>query len=270
MTFLFKPKKTILQFYHFTALEPFRKYGIFGTLSWLAEQIALRYNRNFITMADSVAEIIKNKYHKSNVRPTYTGFDEKLLCETPEDKNFILSFGRLDVHMKGLDILIPAFEKISPQFPLHTLIIAGRGTEKDISWIKNRIKESPCADRIDLINGVPYEKKLELFRTATIVAIPSRFEGWCIVAIEAAASSKATVGTKILGLGDAIVDGKTGILVPSEDVNALAEKMKLLLNNATLRNELGKNGYEWAQRFTWDKMAKLQEEFYENTVKGLQ
>jgi glycosyltransferase involved in cell wall biosynthesis len=97
--------------------------------------------------------------------------------------------------------------------------------------------------------------------------MPSRFEGWNIAAIEAAASSKATLGTRIQGLNDSIKENETGLLVPPEDVDALAEKMALLLSDPALRKKLGKNGYAWAQNFTWEKVAKIQEEFYLEVIK---
>jgi glycosyltransferase involved in cell wall biosynthesis len=92
--------------------------------------------------------------------------------------------------------------------------------------------------------------------------MPSRYEGWNIAAIEAAASSKATLGTRIHGLTDAIKENETGLLVRPESIDELSEKMQLLLSDGTLRERLGKNGYVWAQQFTLERVAKIQEDFY--------
>jgi glycosyltransferase involved in cell wall biosynthesis len=267
ITFLFRPKKTVVLFFHVTGKEVFKKYGIFGIAAWIAEKTVLAFGKNFLTLTDSMAQMLLSKRQGNRARAGYVGFDTGLLSDTPIDRNFILCFGRIDVRMKGLDILIPAFDKIAGKFPRLFLVIAGRGQETNIEWVRNRIKESPYHERIQCLVNIPESKRKELFHTTTFVCMPSRFEGWNIAAIEAAASSKATLGTRIQGLNDSIKENETGLLVPPEDVDALAEKMALLLSDPALRKKLGKNGYAWAQNFTWEKVAKIQEEFYLEVIK---
>jgi glycosyltransferase involved in cell wall biosynthesis len=214
-----------------------------------------------------MAQMLISKRQGVRARAGYVGFDTGLLSDASQDKNFILCFGRIDVRMKGLDILIPAFDKIAGRFPGITLVIAGRGQETNIAWVKKRISESPYNNRIQCLVNITESERKELFHSSTFVCMPSRFEGWNIAAIEAAASSKATLGTKIHGLSDAIRENETGLLVPVEDIDALAEKMALLLSDPALREKLGKNGYVWAQNFTWEKVAKIQEDFYFEVIK---
>lgn len=269
LTFLLRRKKTILEFYHLTGIEPFRKYSVFGILPWLAERSALLFGKRYITLTDSMAEYIKEKYPPKIAGAVYTGYDTTINSTESYDEKYILFFGRIDIHMKGIDILIDAFEKIAASFPEHVLKIAGRGSDKDISLLENRIKNSSMQDRMIYEKNVSLEEKHSLFHHATFVCMPSRFEGWCISAIEAAASSKATIGTQIMGLKDSIRHNETGILVPPEDSDALADTMKLLLSDASLRKRLGKNGYEWAQNFTWEKVSSMQEKFYNEAIKRI-
>jgi glycosyltransferase involved in cell wall biosynthesis len=262
LTFFFRPKNTVILFFHITGKEVFNKYGVFGFAAWIAEKLVLAFGRNYITLTDSMAQMLLSKRPGIRVKAGYVGFDTGLLSESPQDKNFILCFGRIDVRMKGLDVLIPAFEKAASIFPGLRLVIAGRGQETNIEWIKQRIKESPYRSRIQCLVNISDSEKKELLHTATFVCMPSRFEGWNITAIEAAANSKATLGTRIHGLTEAIKDGETGILVPADNVNALADKMALLLKDTNLRERLGKNGYHWARNLTWEKVARIQEDFY--------
>ena len=95
---------------------------------------------------------------------------------------------------------------------------------------------------------------------------PSRYEGWCIAAVEAAAASKPVIGTKIPGLVDAVRDGETGILVPSGDVGAIADAIRRLLDDPGERARLGAAGRIWAENFTWDRIARDQEQVYEAIV----
>jgi glycosyltransferase involved in cell wall biosynthesis len=265
-TFLFKPGKTVVLFFHVTGREAFKKYGIFGLLPYCAEKIVLCCGRNYITLTDSMAQEIKKRRGSVKATAGNVSFDTSLLSQTVTDDKFILCFGRMDIHMKGIDILIPAFEKIAEAFPEFRLVIAGRAKERDLEWLKNRIKESPYRERIQLVINTSDEEKKKLFHTATFVCMPSRYEGWNIAAIEAAASSKATLGTRIHGLTDAIRENETGLLVRSENIDELSEKMKLLLQDRALRERLGKNGYVWAQQFTLERVAKIQEDFYQEVA----
>ncbi len=263
LTPLIRRRKCVVQFHHFQGKQALKKYGLVGLLPLLTENMTLWFAKNIITPADSTAQRIKDKFGEDKrIRAGYNGFDQSLLKRNREDGKFILSLGRIDIFMKGLDILIPAFEKIAQDYPDYKLIIAGRGAEKDMTWCKKRIQESEVSQQISLKLDIAKETKMKLLAEATFVCIPSRFEGWCIVAIEAAASMKATLGTEIDGLRDSIKNNETGILVPSEDINALAQNMKLLINNVRLRTILSENGYTWSQNFTWEKVAQIQHELY--------
>ncbi len=268
LTFLFRRRKTIIEFYHLTGNVPFKKYLIFGLLPWFAERLALLCGCYFITLTDSMAEYIRQKYRNKMVCAAYTGYDTAINNTGKKDGKYILCFGRIDIHMKGIDILLDAFEKIAPSFPAYSLRLAGRGAQRDIAWLEKRIQQSPVKGRIYRDYNVDQTEKYRLFHGATFLCMPSRFEGWCISAVEAAASSKATLGTQIMGLKDSICDGETGILVPAENSNLLAEKMALLLQDQSLRIRLGKNGYQWARNFTWERIARLQEEFYVRVAAG--
>jgi glycogen synthase len=262
LSFLFRGRNTILEMFHLTGQGPFRKYSVFGMAPFLAEQLALRGGKHFICINNEVADAIRTGYKKESVRTVYTGFDTGLLSGSRSDVNYLLFLGRIDVYMKGIDILIDAYEKISDAFRNHGLVLAGRGSLHDVAWLRNRIQTSPDRKRITFYENVSTDKKAELFHNATFVCLPSRFEGWCIAAIEAAASSKATLGTRTSGLSESIRENETGILAAPENADELSQKMSLLLSDANLRTRLGNNGPAWARNFTWEKISADQEAFY--------
>jgi len=262
LAFILRRRKTVLELFHLARSEPFRKYSVFGALPVFFEQCALLFGKNILCINREMAGYIAGKYRNKNIATVYTGFDNGLLSEDQFDDNYILSMGRIDVHMKGLDLLIDAFEKIAPSFPRVRLIIAGRGSQHDTAWVRNRIRMSSVATNMLIKENVSGDEKIELFHKATFVCIPSRFEGWCIAAIEAAASSKATIGTRISGLMESIRENETGVIVPAENSIELAGAMVRLLNDAVLRKRLGMNGYKWAQNFSWETIACAQEKHY--------
>ena len=65
---------------------------------------------------------------------------------------------------------------------------------------------------------------------------------------------------------DAVQEGKTGLLVESENVSELATAMQEMITNHDLRQKLGRQGREWADQFTWDKIAAAQERVYINIL----
>ena len=136
LTFLFKPKKNVVLFFHITGKEVFSKYSVFGIFPLLAEKLVLRTAKHFITLTDSMAQEVKRRRPGVHARAGYVSFDTSLLSRAQADEQYILCFGRIDIRMKGIDILVDAFEKTAPYFPRHRLIIAGRGKEADIAWLK--------------------------------------------------------------------------------------------------------------------------------------
>jgi len=267
LVFVFRKKNVVLELFHLARNEPFRKYSVLGIIPYIFEQCALLFGRNIICINRGMADYISRKYKNKNIATVYTGFDSQILSEQIVDEKYILYMGRIDIHMKGIDVLIDSFEKIVTSFPGVRLIVAGRGSRHDTDWLRNRIRNSPVADAMLFKENVSDAEKISLFHGATFVCMPSRFEGWCIAAIEAAASSKATIGTRIMGLDESIRDRETGILVSPDNADELAVAMALLLRDTALRNRLGSNGYRRALRqFTWDSISRQQEMYYFSCV----
>ena len=128
--------------------------------------------------------------------------------------------------------------------------------------VQELIRRESLEDRVELVGGVDDQQQGELLRRALFVCMPSRYEGWGMVAVEAAAAGKAVVGTDISGLRDAIRDGETGVLVPPGDVSALAGGMRFLVEDDRRRRLLGNQGRSWARNFNWDRLAREQEAVY--------
>jgi D-inositol-3-phosphate glycosyltransferase len=93
----------------------------------------------------------------------------------------------------------------------------------------------------------------DLLAGAAVVAVPSRREGFGLVAAEAMAHGKPVVASAVGGLLDLVVDGETGLLVPPGDVPALRAALDRLLSDPTLRRGLGSAGRERAVRLlAWE------------------
>ena len=261
-----KRRNSLLEFFHFMADHATAKYPLLGHIARKAEQRALRLHPHILTISPTVTRQLEKRATNAQFHLVYTGVDQICFDAPWTEENYILYFGRMDIHNKGIDILLSAFARLNA--PDIRLILSGRGTPQNKREIRSIANQLNIANRVEFTGAVTPEQKNILMGHALFVCTPSRYEGWGIVAIEAAAAAKAVIGTDIPGLADAIRADETGLLVPPENPQALASAMKRLLNDALLRKRLGTAGRKWAAQFTWDRTAQAQEEVYLKVVKS--
>lgn len=257
-------QRGILFFYHFVGRHALAKHPLAGPVSWAAEQLTVRAYGRVVTVSPSVQSRVREVAgsRARRVDCIYNGVDEGLFELPAGEDNYLLYFGRTDVHTKGLDLLVGAFDRIAPDYPRLELKLAGRGGARQEDHLRSLVRTSAAASRIEVLGEVDEERKGELLRRALFLCAPSRYEGWCIAAVEASAAGKAVLGTRIDGLRDAVSDGETGILVRPESVEHLERGMRRLLDDEPLRSRLGGQGRVRARRFDWDQVALDQEAVY--------
>jgi glycosyltransferase involved in cell wall biosynthesis len=144
--------------------------------------------------------------------------------------------------------------------------LAGRSDAATETWLAREIGALPCASRIHVHRNPSEAEKYSLLAGARFFCSPSRFEGWCIAAIEASSQGLPVVATRTDGFLDSAPDGHTSILVSNEsDAACIAElsaAFRRLLTEPALCERLGTNGRAWAAHFDWPSTARMQGEFY--------
>ena len=215
------------------------KHPLVGGVAWLCERRALRAYERILTIAPSVQACVQQRARDAAVDIVYTGVDRRFFALASEEAPYLLYFGRMDIHTKGIDLLIAAFAEIAAERPDIRLKLAGRGTPRQLARVRDLARRAGLEDRVEVIGNVDGERQGELLRRALMVCVPSRYEGWCMVAVEAAAAGKAVLGTDIDGLRDAVRHDETGVLVPPGDVGALADGMRVLIADDSKRRALG-------------------------------
>jgi len=263
----FTKRPVINILHHFVSKHAFRKYSIFGVIPYVSEKIILKISKYFLTVSPSNAKILeKERRRNEKIKYIYNGISDDLFCLESLNGDYIAFLGRIDIYMKGLDILLEAFSKIDNKNI--RLKLAGIGKKREIDILTRKIEELELVERVSFLGSISEEEKKRYLSSSLFVVMPSRFEGWGIVAIEAQACGKAVIGAKIPGLQDAIKENETGILVEPENTNELKNAMMRLINNKSERKNLGEKGREWAQNFKWDNVAEEQMDFYKSILKN--
>ena len=170
----------------------------------------------------------------------------------PHPRPYVAAVGRL-VPQKGFDVLLEAFARLDA--PEVDLLIAGDGPERRrLEALRERLG---LGARVHLLGVMDRATVASLYRGARLVACPSRWEGLPLVCLEAMASGRAVVASRVDGIPDAVSDGDTGLLVPPEDPVALAGALRTLLADGPRRERLGARGRALVcDELTWASVAE--------------
>lgn len=146
---------------------------------------------------------------------------------------YILSVG-FPFYRKGVDILVKAFERIASDFPEFKLKFIGHRLQQEAeeylgSW----------HDRIEFCHPFFYDELQQEFLNCYCLVLPSREEGMGRVLIEAMACGKPVIGANVGGIPSLIENQGNGFLFESEDVDALSEKLKLLMSDQEAFQRMG-------------------------------
>ena len=215
-----------------------------------------------VKMADHVRLLYKEQLNQvANVEPTKTSafhYFTAIKSIVPAEKcdNYILALGG-PWYRKGIDVLIRAFLQICDDFP--TLELCVTGFSHDAEFYEEIAANHP---RIKLCKPVPHDEAIELVRHCRIFACPSRSEGFPRVIIEAMAAARPVVASAVDGIPSYIRDNDNGLLVRSEDVGDLAEKLVMVLSDSQLEARLGSQARE-------DALNSLTEDHYVDSYRDM-
>ncbi len=174
--------------------------------------------------------------------PDFVPVSEFLKAEVRDEK-YILLLG-YPWYLKGVDILIKAFKKISTEFPAYKVKVVGwchRGRE----YFEGLARDNP---QIELCEPVYYDKVVELMAGCTVYVLASRTEGIPRVLIEAMACKKPIVASDVGGVTTVVRDRFNGLIFEKENIDELASKLRLILSNKELALRLGENGYRYVKK----------------------
>ena len=171
-------------------------------------------------------------------------------------EKFVLFAGRLATN-KGLSDLVSAMQLIDKKSVDLVITGADMGLGKKLE--KEASNKGVKMHRLGHIDDETYRSVLS---AAEMLVLPSEYEAFGIVLLEAAAAKTAVIGTNVGGIPEAMSPGKNGLIVEYNDVNNLAKSIAILLEDEKMSDEMGNLGREWAKNFSWESIVKEIENEY--------
>ncbi|HEX6302897.1 MAG TPA: glycosyltransferase [Anaerolineales bacterium] len=201
--------------------------------------------------------------------------EAKEFIGVPPCDHMLLFVGRIEP-LKGLDTLIEAIAIMRREgfedCPICLSIIGGdpQVSDEEMSAEMNRLQE--MREDLDLEDMVTFLGKRSqdtlpyYYSASEAVVMPSHYESFGMVALEAMACGTPVVASHVGGLAFLVQHGVTGFTVPVDEPRALADCLKELIKNPALRLRMGRQAAEVAQRYGWDTIAGQIVEVYEEVL----
>jgi glycogen(starch) synthase len=263
-SFLYTKKPVIGSFQNLHSQKAAKGKGAIKAFSAeLFDAIALRHFRNFTAVSPNLTAILQKRAHfTNNISFIGVGINESLYKidqSTAPDQPAILYIGRIELYQKGIDVLLKAYARLAPR---PKLILAGSGV--DVKKVQQMVVELGIEREVQLVGRFTDDDKLTLLKNAVFAVMPSRFEGYPVVPLEAMAAGVAFIGTDIPGTADVV--GESAVLVAKDNVEELASAMQRLLTDTHFRKELEQKGREHSRRFDWPSISR---QFYDFIIRSM-
>lgn len=202
--------------------------------------------------------------------------EAKEVIGVPPCNRMLLYVGRIEP-LKGIDTLIEAiqFLRRNGDFEDNAFCLAviggnlGVGEEDEnaeIARLKELCHEHSLDDLVTFLGRRDQDLLPYYYSAAEAVVVPSHYESFGMVALEAMACGTPVVASQVGGLAYIVQDGVTGYTVPSNDVKALADRLSELIKNPELQSRLGRQASSVAQGFSWDIIAGRMLNLYQDVI----
>jgi glycosyltransferase involved in cell wall biosynthesis len=224
-----------------------------------ADRAAARFAHRQIAISAGLADYLTatQHYDRSAFTIVHYGIAPGGDPPPPPDEPRLLAVGRL-IPIKGLDVLLRAFAAARAQAPGLTLEIAGAGP------LDAELRAS-APDGVTFLGAVPDVRPV--YERNAVVVVPSRGEGFGMVALEAAERGRATIVSDVGGLPEIVAHGETGVVVPPDDAEALAQAIVELAHDSASVRRFGAAARQRAlSEFSADAAADRVAEVYRETV----
>lgn len=195
------------------------------------------------------------------------------ILDIAADRPVIGFVGRVDP-IKGIETLIEAVAEWPDDRPEPLVIFVGGDLDETaepsgaLAAVVHQVDNRGIAHRFRFVGSQPQDRLPLFYRAADVVAVPSRYESFGLVAVEAMACGIPVVAARAGGLAFTVEDGETGYLVPVAEPKALLTTLARVCGNHELQTQMGAAAREAALRFSWPTVASAIRHIYERLAAG--
>jgi D-inositol-3-phosphate glycosyltransferase len=187
--------------------------------------------------------------------------EAKEVIGVPPCEDMLLFVGRIEP-LKGLDTLIQSIGQMQKQNVYVCLAVIGGDPDNspeaqsaEMARVQTLRQEAGLSDLITFLGKRSQDTLPYYYSAADVVVVPSYYESFGMVALEAMACGTPVVASQVGGLAFLVQDGITGFTVPVDEPEALAEKLTVLVRDNELRQKLGQQALAVAQQYAWENIA---------------
>ncbi len=190
------------------------------------------------------------------------GDEAKMYVGLKPDDRMVLFVGRIEP-LKGVDTLIQAMSclQLKDGHKVHLAIIGGdpSASPQEMSVEMARLQklcDDLCIGQLVVFLGKRDQDRLPYYYSAAeLLVMPSHYESFGMVALEAMACGTPVIASEVGGLAYLVRDGETGFTVPDQEPELLSEKINWLLDDRELHRTMSERAVEYAQDYAWEKIA---------------
>ncbi|MCA9900823.1 MAG: glycosyltransferase [Anaerolineales bacterium] len=188
----------------------------------------------------------------------------------------ILFAGRIEP-LKGIDTMLRAMALIQERRPevLHNACMAIIGgdpwaddLDEEMARLQQLRHDLDIHDLVTFLGAKDQDLLPNYYAAAEMVVMPSHYESFGMVALEAMAMGTPVIASEVGGLAHLVKHGVTGYHVPSRDPEALAARIYEMLSNKECRQQMGQQAREYARQYAWPNIVDRMLSVYENVVAG--
>ena len=191
----------------------------------------------------------------------------------PCESRMLLFVGRIEP-LKGVDALIRALAILRNNGTLdrhpHCLVIIGGDPDStvenlsaEMARLQNLCAELDLGDLVVFLGKRAQDTLPYYYSSADVLIIPSHYESFGMVALEAMACGTPVIASQVGGLAFLVKDGVTGYVVPDEDIEMLSQRLSILISQPDIRRQMGEQACAEAQNYAWEKITARILQVYE-------
>ena len=245
-------KLLIRRWYHFLSMQ---------------KQVARQLRHVVTVSAQSQKDIaLAFAMPEESIKLVYNGIDTEVFAPMPEVERQplrLMATASADAPLKGVRFLVEAFAQLLQHYPGLELLLVSK--PKPGGETERLIAKLGVGESIKFVSGISTEQLVRYYAEATLVVVPSVYEGFGLPAGEAMACGVAVVSTTGGALAEVV--GDAGVLVPTRNASALAVAVAQLLDEPRRRDQLGRAGRaRILEKFCWNVCAREMTSYYRDVL----